>query len=99
MSHSRGRSSCQIRKCRGLRNVPKRRASAFPIATCSPNFALYTQDTGGGSALGQTGANIGRKDEIRRVQGDMAVDDAGGKEQDQGPQLQETPGLNGVCVF
>lgn len=29
----------------GPRNVPKRRVSALPVATCSPNFALYTQDT------------------------------------------------------
>lgn len=55
-------SRCQIRKCRWWpRNVPQRRASALPVATCFPNFAPYTQDTNRWSALGQSGAHAGGK--------------------------------------
>lgn len=37
----------------GARNVPKRRVSALPVATCFPNFALHTQDTSSGPAVGE----------------------------------------------
>lgn len=55
VNHPGGRSRCQGGKSPGPVSSPKRWASALPVGTCSPKFALYTQ--------GQSGASAWRKEQ------------------------------------
>lgn len=51
------RPSCRVRKCRGPRRVPQRRASSLRVAVPAPNAALHTQDAGRGSSVGRPWAS------------------------------------------